>query len=312
MKNLTRILVMAALGLLTLPAAYGNEGADAYPNGVESWQVGSLPPSGLYFINYSIYYSGQLKDGTGANVKLSGGTPAVDAMADAVRTMWVSDRKIWGADFGAYLVLAGVDQRVNLNGRRGMSGIGDAAFSPFVLGGHGKNWNWVASVELDAPLAHFDKNDPRVSLGTNYWSYQPHVGISFLPKSGWEATGKFMYNLNAADASTRYRSGQNFHFDYVAGKHLGRWSLGASGYVLKQMTNDTVNGQAVTAIAGLYDTGRRGQALAVGPSVKYESKSHIGFVVQYGHEALVRNRFGGDKLVFRMIVPAGWFKAPGI
>jgi hypothetical protein len=78
------------------------------------------------------------------------------------------------------------------------------------------------------------------------------------------------------------------------------------------VTSDTVSGVIVPAVAGLYDAGRKGQVFAVGPSVKYESKNHIGFVAQWGHETLVRNRFGGEKLVFRMIVPVGWLKQPSI
>jgi hypothetical protein len=46
--------------------------------------------------------------------------------------------------------------------------------------------------------------------------------------------------------------------------------------------------------------------------MKYETKQHLGFVAQWGHETLVRNRFGGDKLVFRLIVPVGSLTAPRI
>jgi len=310
MKNPKNTLVAAALLLLSIPAAYANEGADPYPNGAESWQIGSMPPAGLYFIDYSIYYSGQLKNGSGENVRLGTGTPTVNAAADALRAIWVTRRKVLSADIGAYLILAAVDQSVNMNGRRAMAGIGDAVFSPFALGWHKKNWSWTAALEFDAPLAHFAKNDPRVCLGTNYWSYQPHSGITFLSPSGWEVAAKFMYQFNATNGDTQYKSGQNLHGDYVAGKHRGRWSLGAGGYFLKQVTDDTLNGATVPAVAGLYDAGRRGQVLALGPTVKYETKSHIGFSAQWDRETLVRNRFGGEKLVFRLIVPASWGRVP--
>ena len=91
--------------------------------------------------------------------------------------------------------------------------------------------------------------------------------------------------------------------DYLAGKHLGRWMVGASGYALKQVTDDTVNGQTVAAVPGLWDSGREGQVLAVGPSIGYTSKRHISFIANWQHETLVQNRFGGDKVWFKMIIP---------
>ena len=62
---------------------------------------------------------------------------------------------------------------------------------------------------------------------------------------------------------------------------------------------------------GDWDTGRRGEALAVGPSVGYTNKRHMTFIVQWQHETLVRDRFGGDKFWFKMIVPtASLFGSP--
>ena len=45
------------------------------------------------------------------------------------------------------------------------------------------------------------------------------------------------------------------------------------------------------------------QAFAAGPSVSYSLKHHIELIGQYQQEMLVRNRFGGGKLWFKMIIP---------
>jgi hypothetical protein len=132
-----------------------------------------------------------------------------------------------------------------------------------------------------------------------------------MPKSEWEASMKLMYNLKSINPATQYRSGQEFHADYAVGKHLGGWMLGATGYVVKQTTNDLVDGQIVGAVPEVWDAGRRGQVLAVGPSVGYTNKHHMTFIVQWQHETLVRDRFGGDKFWFKMIVPtASLFGSP--
>ena len=92
--------------------------------------------------------------------------------------------------------------------------------------------------------------------------------------------------------------------DYLVGRHFGRWMAGSTGFALKQVSDDTVNGQSVPATPGLWDAGRRGQVLAIGPSAGYTNKRHMTFMAQWQHEALVRNRFGGDKVWIKMIIPA--------
>jgi hypothetical protein len=89
----------------------------------------------------------------------------------------------------------------------------------------------------------------------------------------------------------------------AAGKHFGGWMAGATGYALVQTTNDTINGQIVAADPGVYDAGRKGQVVAVGPSLGYTNKEHITFMADWQHEMDVQNRFGGDKVWFKMIIP---------
>ena len=305
MKNLRNAFLITML-LAAVPALHATEGVDQYPNGAENWQSAHLPPAGFYLVNYSFYYAGQLRDATGGKASPGGSTPSVSALADGMRAVWMTGKKPLNADFGMCAVFAAVDQNVNLNGSRSTKGMADIALDPLVLSWHTANWHLATAMEVLAPTGRFDKNDPRLTLGTNYWSYQPIFGFTYLPKSGWEASAKFMYNVNTANPSTHYKSGQDFHVDYLAGKHVGRWALGASGYVYKQFTPDTSAGQTVAAVPGMFSSGREGQALAVGPSVRYESKSHVGFIAQWNHETLVKNRFGGDKLLFKMIVPMTW------
>jgi len=66
--------------------------------------------------------------------------------------------------------------------------------------------------------------------------------------------------------------------DFVAGKHLHQWMLGAQGYVVKQTTDDTIGGTTVVAQPGVFATGRRGQVVGVGPSAAYETKRHMSFM----------------------------------
>lgn len=142
-----------------------------------------------------------------------------------------------------------------------------------------------------------------MSIGAHYYGFEPVFAFSYMPKSGWETSTKVMYNLKTTNQATNYHSGQEFHMDYLAGRHIRSWMFGGSGYLLKQVTNDSVNGQVVDALPGFWDAGRRGQVVAFGPSVGYTNQRHMTFMVQWQHEALVRNRFGGDKVCFKMMIP---------
>jgi hypothetical protein len=301
MKKLGVILVVAFS--LMVPAALAKEGGDQYPNGAENWFAGATPPAGFYYVNYFGYYSGELKDGSGRNAALNGTTPSVDATFDAFRFVEMTKFKVLGADYGMHVIVPVVHQSMNLNGRNSMSSVGDITIDPFVLGWHRGQWHAVTGLDINLPTGHFDQNDPRVSIGAHYYSLEPVFAFSYLPKSGWEASTKIMYNLKTTNQATDYHSGQEFHMDYLAGKHLGSWMFGGTGYFLKEVTDDTIGGQVVTAIPSLWDEGRRGQVVAIGPSVGYTNKRHMTFIAQWQHETLVRNRFGGDKIWFKMIIP---------
>jgi hypothetical protein len=298
-----RTFALAASLSLTLAVAYGKEGADQYPYGAENWLTGALPPPGTYFVNYLGYYSGQLRNDSGNKVNLDGSAPSVRAAFDALRFVEITHVKIFGAQWGMQVIAPFVDQSVNLGGTRGRIAQGDVDVDPFLLGWHGESWHAIAAMDTLLPTGSYDKNDARVSIGSNYYSFEPIFAFTFLPSSGWETSAKLMYNTKTTNPATSYHSGDEFHMDYVAGKHIGRWSVGASGYFMEQLTNDTVNGSVATAVPGFWGAGREGRVLGIGPSVTYRNRRHMEFIAQWQEEVLVRNRFGGNKLWFKMIIP---------
>jgi hypothetical protein len=262
MKTLARLFIVLGLTLLVIPNVHANEGGDQYPNGAETWYAGAIPPPGLFYINYFGYYSGQLKNASGDNVKLNGAVPMVQATFDAFRFVEMTKVKILGAEYGVHVIVPVVYQSMNLNGRNSTAGLGDITIDPCILGWNWGQWHAVAAFDINLPSGTYSKADPRVSVGAHYYSFEPVFAFSYLPKSGWELSSKLMYNIKTTNQATDYHSGADFHMDYLAGKHLGHWMLGASGYALKQTTGDTVDGQTVPAVPGLWDAGRMGQVFA--------------------------------------------------
>ena len=302
MKRLRQILVFC-LSVLLLPMAYAKEGGDQYPNGAENWFGGATPPPGFYYLNYLGYYTGQLKNASGDKVILNGATPSVEATFDAFRFIEMTKVKVLGANYGVHVIVPVVYQSMNLNGRNSTTGVGDITIDPLILGWHHEHWHAVAAFDINLPTGAYNQSDPRVSIGAHYYSFEPVAAFSYMPKTGWEASTKLMYNLKTTNPATNYHSGQEFHADYLVGKHFGNWMVGGSGYALRQVSDDAVNGQTVPAAAGLWDAGRKGQVVAIGPSTGYTNKRHMTFIAQWQHETLVRNRFGGDKVWIKMIIP---------
>lgn len=88
--------------------------------------------------------------------------------------------------------------------------------------------------------------------------------------------------------------------DYLLGKHIGQWGVGVSGYYLKQTTNDKVDGSTLAG-SPAWSRGRKGQVFSYGPTLSYTTQSGVMISGQWNHESKVRNRFGGDKLMLKLV-----------
>ncbi|MBL8251404.1 MAG: transporter [Candidatus Competibacter sp.] len=300
MNNKT-IAALAGSVLLAAGLAQAKEGGDQYPNGAENWFAGAVPPPGNYFINYFGYYSGKLKDQNGDKLNVGGQTPKVDAVFDALRFLQVTNFSLFGGNWGWHVIVPVVHQRLDiapLGGRASETGIGDITVNPLILSWHhSPQWHTVVGLDINLPTGAYDENDPRQSIGANYFSFEPIFAVSYLGADGWEASAKFMYNIKTRNDDTDYDSGDEFHMDYLVGKTFGNWGVGLSGYFMKQITDDKQNGRTVGT------DGNKGQVFAIGPSVKYQTAGGTILVGQWQHETNVENRFGGDKVWLKVILP---------
>ncbi len=301
------LALMVAAGLCGV--AQAKEGGDQYPNGAENWMAGALPPPGDYFLNYAGFYTGKLRDGSGD--KVSGAK--VDAWFDALRWVHVTPYQFLGGSWAWHIIAPVVHQKIEMGGDNDTeTGLGDITFSPFVLGWHRGDWHWVAALDFYAPTGTYHSGEARRSIGANYWSFEPVFAATYRNEQGWEASAKFMYNFKTTNKDFRpdptlpkmdYRSGDEFHMDFLVGKHFGPWGVGISGYYLQQTTNDELDGETISSAMGPWSDGRKGRVLAFGPSVNYATKSGTQFIAQWQHETMVKNRFGGDKFWLKLILP---------
>ena len=297
-KAVRRVAVVSLLLLSLGGVADATEGGGgAYPNGAEDFMVGALPPPGNYYLNYFNYYAAdKFKDNSGDTIDGFD----LKVAANVSRFIHVTDKQFLGGSWAlhAFIPLVYMDVELDqsftgapfkMEDSRGS--LGDIIIDPFILGWHGANWHAVTGVDIYLPTGNYDKHR-LANLGRNYWTFEPLVAVTFLPGAGFDISAKLMYDINTENDATDYKSGQEFHADFAAGKKMGDFTAGMAGYYYKQITDDEVNGNEVSDF--------RGQVLAVGPALKYDYKN-MSFSLKYLFETEVKNRPSGDNFWFKFL-----------
>lgn len=300
-KKTVASLALCACAALTADIAGATEGGGgAYPNGAEGVMAGALPPPGMYYLNYLTHYSAdRLNDKDGNRVQFIPGVNAdfhVNVTANVMRPLYMTGVQVAGGTLGFYTIIPLVDLSATLTTPGGTltrtkSGLGDISVGS-LLAWHGKNWHTAAGIDLTMPTGQYDKTQV-FNIGRNYWTIQPILAGTILTDDGLELSAKVMYDINTENSDSNYTSGQEFHFDYATAYHTGPWTMGATGYFYKQVSNDHGGNAAA-------NDGNKGQVLAVGPTIKYDYKN-MSLEAKYQKEMLVENRTEGDKYWLKLI-----------
>jgi hypothetical protein len=286
---------MCAIALLTVSGIAGaTEGAGlgVYPDGLENFMSGALPPPGVYGIAYagSLRYD-SVRDGAGNRIDPPNFGVTVNLVAP--RVVWVTGQSILGGQLALHAVapLLDVDVRAGA-GRWTSRGLGDMTFGA-ALGYHASpSLHYLVALDLVAPTGHYDRADPS-SLGKNAWTVQPVLAVSRVQARGWNVDVKAMYDINLVNHDTGTRSGQALHADYALGWGCGNgWVLGVGGHGYRQVTEDTGPGSAGKA-----------RAFGLGPSLKYDSAKGWFLTAKLQREFGVRNRPQGEQFYVKAVVP---------
>lgn len=291
MKLLKFFLIIYSI-LVISKAVFATEGGGAYPNGAEDFMSGAVPPPGFYYINYTIgYFSDTFRDSHGKS-----SVPGFDlkVYGNVSRLIYISDKKIFGGNWGMHILIPVMSVDVKTPaGKDSKFGLGDIFVNPAIISWHSKNFHTAAGIEFIIPTGAYDKNDI-ANIGSNYWTIEPVFALTYISDTGWDFSGKFMYDINFKNDATNYKSGQEFHCDYTIGKRINRnWSIGLGGYYYTQTTDDKQNGTKL-------GDGNKGKVFAIGPQIKYDS-GRMSFIFKYQKEMSVENKPEGDKIWFKFI-----------
>jgi hypothetical protein len=298
-KTFVAVAALFAAFIAGGPAHATEGGGGAYPNGAEDFMSGAVPPPGNYVINYFDYYaSGKFADNNGDNA-----IPGfkLKVAADVLRFIHITDKQILGGFWGVHLFvpLMYVDVKTSTPlGNDSRASLGDIIVDPFILSWHGKNWHAATGIDIYIPTGEYDRKH-LANLSRNYWTFEPIIAGTYITDSGFEVSGKFMYDFNTRNSkaslltppgANTYLSGQEVHVDYAVGQKISNFTLGMAGYYYQQVTDDEMNGTKV------HDN--KGRVAAFGPAVKYDYKN-MSFSLKYLFETAAENRPEGDNLWFK-------------
>ncbi len=285
--NSMKCLALGALvsGVAASVAGAAENGNTQYPPGAPQFYAGQIPPyPGLYFLSHTSYSTAnQTNDGNGNAIPIDFD---VKAVAETLRFLYVSDLEVAGAKVWGQLVvpLVHVDLTVPFASDTNF-GLGD------MVGAVGLAWypdqkqSFIFGVDIATPTGRYGQND-FPNIGLNHWSFQPTVGYHYFDPEGLEFGVAARMIFNTKNTDTNYKSGNELVVDYAVGWNFGKVRVGAVGYYLQQLTDDT----GPTAPAD----GHRGKGFAIGPSLAYSINPAMQVSASWQHDIMAENRAEGD------------------
>jgi len=302
----------AVIGVLLLLALLAPRGARAAEGGSGNYAPGFygdfgmafLPEPGTFFNNWLSYYHGTFSPAVpGLALDLDYKTNTV---VEAPGIIHVPQMTVLGGHLGmaAFLPLVYTEATETISGpgiRQRKSearfGLGDMYLVPLGILWNFGDFNLLAYEGFIAPTGSYDR-DRLLNTGRNYWSFDSNIGFTWLDqRGGHEVSSMIGYMANTTNGATDYRSGNDFHLDYLIGQYVSeRFAVGVTGSYYKQVNGDSGDG----AILG----GFMGRGNSIGPALLLTVEpwgKQITFTTKWLHEFEVKNRFAGD-FVYLLLV----------
>ena len=258
---MNRALFIAALCCGVLFSGQAFAGHSHYTNGVEGIKAATLPPEGVYWRVYNVYYQA---DKLKTNDKKSNKDFEADVYALVNRLIWTTPAKVFGANLSMDVVVPLIYSDIKMDGvfDQHKFGVGDILVEPALLHWHGDRWDAAVGVGLYMPTGEFRKNynaNPGKGFWTVFWSAGGTV--YFDAEKTWSASVLARYENHVSDQEeTHVRPGDDFHFEWGVGKAFSSgFEAGIAGYCQWQLKEDTGR----NAAPGME------KAYAVGPEIGY-------------------------------------------
>ena len=255
-----------------------------YPNGAEGIKAASLPPPGTYFRDYNVFYfADRLKDGP----------PDFDktfVYVNAPRLIWITEKKILGADYGMDIILPFAYQSVKVGGDTSEHwSFGDIQLEPLLLSWHKEKMDIAAGYALWVPSGDYKSGPTPVALG--YWGNMFTLGATYYfdKDKTWAISALNRYEVNLEHPDSGITPGNEYTLEAAISKTLKKGiDVGAVGYFQWQTTEDCGTGAS----------DKLDQVIGVGPEVSmFCSKLGLNTSLRYYYEFGANDRPEGHKVV---------------
>lgn len=283
------------LWLATGAVAAGQE-TSHYLNGTSGLKAATLPPPGNYWLAYNYAYSAdQLPRSNAPPLDVD-----VDTYASAHRFVFVTDKKLFGADYAWNFVVPFVWNSVEITDfgiQDSSTTFGDFFLEPFVIEWHKPRYDFGFVYGLVAPTGQRDINRPSLP-GKNCWTNYFGFGGTwyFDEKRTWTASLLSRYEIHTQRRDLDLVPGDDFSFEWGLGKTFEEtMTVGVSGYCAWHVTAD----RGPDVISPTHN-----RACAMGPEVQaFFPKLKLGLQARSWWEFAVKDRTQGHILTVTFVKP---------
>ena len=259
-----KFLFAAMTAVFVMMGTAALAGSGHYVNGAEGIKAATLPPEGVYWRMYNLFYTADdLRDKHGDEIDQVDFDVNVYALVN--RLVYSSGIEILGANVVADICVPLVYTDISMKAG-GMSlfddnefGLGDILIEPVILAWHGPRYDAALGVGVYLPTGDFDADEP-ASPGKGFWTGMFTAGATFYfdEAKTWSVSALSRYEIHSEQEDTDVTYGDDFHFEWGLGKTVAKiWDVGLAGYCRWQVTDDSGPGS----------TDDREEAYAIGPEV---------------------------------------------
>jgi hypothetical protein len=278
-NSLVAAAVAGALALAANVAPAGEIGH--FAPGVANIRDYTVPDPGFYGVVYNYYYtSDRLNDNNGNKVNsvTVGPAPAtklgvdvsVDVYAVSPTFIWVSDWKVLGAKYSAYIAPSFSSSSIGaslatatgrgINSDTSTFGVGDLFVMPLWLGWSLTNWDFALGYGFYAPVGRYNtetvtlpvvgpfKTESADNIGLGFWEQQLQGAVSWYPWADrmTAVSAVLTYGIPQKKEGFDFTAGQNLTLNWGISKYLPlnkaqtlQLEVGPAGYDSWQITDDT-------------------------------------------------------------------------
>ncbi len=300
--------------------SHGAEGGiGVYVLGSRGPMAGFVPPPGIYFQSDLWQYRASFDAGRAfpSGAPLAGSIGG-HATVDLLTPVWVTPLEVLGGQLGFALTLPVGSVRLTANSAFASSlglgasprtdttsSIGDVYAHSFV-GWHAGNWHWRLAATAIVPSGAYE-DGALGNIALNRPAADLHGGLTWLdPAIGVEVSIAPGVTFNGENRATKYRTGNEFHVDWVVARHFSQtfWA-GLVGYHYQQLTGDSGPGAFLGEFKGRVTAlgGAIGTTLTLG-------QTPIAANVRVYREFETQNRFEGTAAYFTVAMPLYFHPAP--